>query len=334
MRLKQSLSALLICVSVAGTAVAQQISAPEPQAATVSGTVTDVNNDTVPGAGVALDGPSPADHRAVTANDDGFFEIHDLRPGTTYHVTVSAKGFADWTSPKIAVTPGQYLNLTDIKLQIAEAVTTVKAVYSTEQLATEQVEVEEKQRVLGVLPNFYVVYDPDAAPLTTKLKFKLALKTTIDPVTFLGVAVLSGINQAADTPNYVQGMKGYGQRVGAGYTDGFTDIMVGGAVLPSLLHQDPRYFYQGTGTTKSRAIHALSSAFICKGDNGRWQPNYSSVGGDLASGAISNLYYPQSNRGPGLVFNNALINAGARMLNGVLQEFVLRAVTPTAKDKP
>ena len=334
MRLKQSLSALLICVSVAGTAVAQQISAPEPQAATVSGTVTDVNNDTVPGAAVALDGTSPADHRAVTANDDGFFELHDLRPGTTYHVTVSAKGFADWSSPKIALTPGQYLNLTDIKLQIAEAVTTVKAVYSTEQLATEQVEVEEKQRVLGVLPNFYVVYDPDAAPLTTKLKFKLALKTTIDPVTFLGVAVLSGINQAADTPNYVQGMKGYGQRVGAGYTDGFTDIMVGGAVLPSLLHQDPRYFYQGTGTTKSRAIHALSSAFICKGDNGRWQPNYSSVGGDLASGAISNLYYPQSNRGPGLVFNNALINAGARMLNGVLQEFVLRSVTPTAKDKP
>jgi hypothetical protein len=334
MRIKQSLSALMICVSVAGAAVAQQISAPEPQTATVSGTVTDVNNDTVPGAAVALDGPSPTDHRAVTANDDGFFELHELRPGTTYHVTVSAKGFADWSSPKIALTPSQYLNLTDIKLQIAEAVTTVKAVYSTEQLATEQVEIEEKQRVFGVLPNFYVVYDPDAAPLTTKLKFKLALKTTVDPITFLGVAVLSGINQAADTPNYVQGMKGYGQRVGSGYTDGFTDIMIGGAVLPSLLHQDPRYFYQGTGTTKSRTLHALSSAIICKGDNGRWQPNYSSIGGDLASGAISNLYYPQSNRGPGLVFGNALINAGARMLNGVLQEFVLRAVTPTAKDKP
>ena len=107
-------------------------------------------------------------------------------------------------------------------------------------------------------------------------------------------ASLAGIDQAADTPNYVQGAKGYGERLGATYTDGFTDILIGGAVLPSLLHQDPRYFYQGTGTKKSRILHALSSPFICKGDNGRWQPNYSSVGGDLASGAISNAYYPAS----------------------------------------
>ena len=33
--------------------------------------------------------------------------------------------------------------------------------------------------------------------------------------------------------------------------------MIGGAILPSLLHQDPRYFYQGSGTKKSRALHAL-----------------------------------------------------------------------------
>jgi hypothetical protein len=76
--------------------------------------------------------------------------------------------------------------------------------------------------------------------------------------------------------------------------------MIGGAILPSLLHQDPRYFYQGTGTKKSRALHALSNSFVCKGDNGRRQPNYSSIGGDLASAAISNAYYPASNRGVGL----------------------------------
>ena len=143
--------------------------------------------------------------------------------------------------------------------------------------------------------------------------------------------MLAGINQAADTPNYVQGAKGYGERFGAAYADGFTDIMIGGAVLPSLLHQDPRYFYQGTGTTKSRILHALSTPFICKGDNGRWQPNYSSIGGDLASGAIANLYYPASNRGVRLVFGNALITTGGRMVNGLVQEFLLRKFTHNIK---
>jgi len=83
--------------------------------------------------------------------------------------------------------------------------------------------------------------------------------------------------------------------------------MIGGAILPSLLHQDPRYFYQGTGTTKSRVLHAVSFPFICRGDNGRLQPNYSTIGGDLGSAAIANAYYPASNRGLGLFFGNFLI---------------------------
>src|SRR5262249_38128322 len=106
---------------------------------------------------------------------------------------------------------------------------------------------------------------------------------------------------------------------------------IGGAILPSLLHQDPRYFYQGTGSTGSRVRHALLSPFICKGDNGRWQPNYSSVGGDLASTALSNTYYPQSNRGPGLVFGNFAIGTAERMVSDLAQEFLLRRLTPSAK---
>jgi hypothetical protein len=109
--------------------------------------------------------------------------------------------------------------------------------------------------------------------------------------------------------------------------------MIGGAILPSLLHLDPRYFYQGTGTTKSRFMHAISSPFIARGDIGRWEPNYSSVGGDLATGAISNIYYPESNRGPGLVFENAAITSGGRMVNGLIQEFFLRRLTPSARSR-
>ena len=109
--------------------------------------------------------------------------------------------------------------------------------------------------------------------------------------------------------------------------------MIGGAILPSLLHQDPRYYYQGTGSNKSRALHALSSPFVCRGDNGRRQPNYSSVGGDLGSAALSNLYYPQSNRGASLVFENFFISTGERMVSSVVQEFVLGRLTSRKKDK-
>ncbi len=195
-------------------------------------------------------------------------------------------------------------------LTVSGGVTSVVVVANSAQLATEQVHVAEQQRVLGIVPNFYVVYDPDPAPLTKKLKFSLALRAETDPVTFAGAAFVSALQQAGDTPDYQQGMAGYGQRLGANYATGFTDIMIGGALLPSLLHQDPRYFYQGTGSTRSRLVHALSAPFVARGDNGRRQPNYSSMGGDLAAGAISNAYEPASNRGAGLVFQNALVVTG------------------------
>jgi carboxypeptidase family protein len=312
-------------------ALGQQISAPDPQAGNVIGTVTDVNDDTIPGASVEVDGPISNDQHVAVANENGFFMVNGLRPAISYHVKVSAKGFAVWTSSEIILKPGQEFDLAGIKLAIATVETTVSAI-SSEQLALEQVKAEEKQRVLGVIPNFYVAYESNAAPLTTKLKFQLATRTATDVVSIGAAAFLAGVNQAAGTPDYVQGAKGYGQRFGASYADGVSDILIGGALLPSLLHQDPRYFYQGTGTNKSRFRHAILSPFICKGDNGRWQFNYSSIGGDLASGSLSNLYYPESNRGPGLVFSNALIITGGRMANDLAQEFILRRFTSNIKN--
>jgi hypothetical protein len=191
-----------------------------------------------------------------------------------------------------------------------------------------------QQRVFGLIPNFFVTYDPHPVPLTTKLKFKLAYKADTDVVTFVGVAFMAGVYQAGSAPpDYQQGAKGYGQRVAAGLADTATDIFIGGAILPWLLRQDPRYFYQGTGTKKSRAFHAITAPYVCKGDNGKTQMNYSSLGGDLASGAISNLYYPESNRGAGLVLEGFLITTGVRTVNTLIQEFVLRKLTPSARAK-
>ena len=305
------------------------------QPAGLSGTVTDNNQGIVPGARIELDGPTPADARTATANENGGFAFNNLKPGVPYHVTISADGFVSWTSPAIVLDPGQYRILTDAELRLAGGSTsiTVSAASSDIALATQQVQLEEQQRVLGVIPNFYVVYDRNPAPLTTKLKFKLALRAETDPVTLLGAGFVAGLDQEGATPDYDQGSSGYAKRLGALYTNGFTDIMFGGAILPSLLHQDPRYFYQGEGTNRSRLLHALSSPFVAKGDNGRWQPNYSSVGGDLIAGAISNAYYPESNRGARLVFVNAGITTGGRMVNGVIQEFLLRRFTPGARNR-
>lgn len=333
MIIKLSLRALILVVSVAVAAAAQDISAPEPQTGTMVGTVLDVNGGAVPGAQVNLKGPLPDDTTRAVTNENGFFELNHLRALAPYHVTITASGFAEWNSEEVILKPGQFLELAGIRLKIAGAVTTVRAAVSIEEIATEQVEIAEHQRVLGVIPNFYVVYDPQPVPLTPNLKFKLALRTTIDPVTVAGAAVVAGLDQAVDKYDFEEGAKEYAQRFGASYANGFTSIMIGAAVLPSILHQDPRYFYQGAGTTKSRFVHAVSYPFICRGDNGHLQPNYSSLGGFLASGAIANAYYPESDRGVGLLLNIALVDIGASVAKGLLQEFVLRGLTSSGKQQ-
>ncbi len=311
---------------------AEESVSPQSLPTAISGTVLDPTDNTIAGATVVLQSPGTRDRYTALANDNGFFEFDGLKPGIPYLVTVHAKGFADWTSSAMVLGPGQYKLLTGCKLRLQDVETTVNVGYSSVEVATEQVKAAEKQRVLGIAPNFYAVYDRNPEPLTAKLKFELALKTAVDPVTIFGVALVAGLDQAGNTPDYQQGAKGYGQRFGAVAANGSADILIGGAILPTLLHQDPRYFYKGTGTTKSRILYALTRPFVCKGDNGTWQPNYSSMGGDLAAAALENAYYPQSNRGAGLVFGHFALGTAERAVSSLAQEFLLRKLTPKAKD--
>jgi hypothetical protein len=324
--------AAMFLAALATSMCGQTFAAPTPQTAHIVGTVSDTNGDIIPGATVSIEASSRKT-QSVVVNDRGFFEIDHVIAGIPYRLTASAKGFADWRSSTISLSSGQFDILNGIKLTILGVETSVTVAASREELATEQVKIEEHQRVLGFIPNFYVSYDKNAVPLTARLKFELALKVAVDPVTFAGTSFLAATNQAAHYPDYVEGMKGYGQRFVAVYTNDLTDIMVGGAILPSILHQDPRFFYQGTGTTRSRLVHALSSPIICRGDNGRSEPNYSSLAGYLASGAIANAYYPETNRGPGLLSRIFAIDVSADIANGILQEFMLRKRTAKAKDR-
>ena len=196
----------LLTFGLSGRGQAQSASR-ETKLGSVIGTVSNVNGDTVVNATVVLESSDRRDRRTAVTKDNGFFEFHDVKPGIPYHVTVSAEGLAEWKSPFITIVPNQFKILTDIRLRVARVSTTVEVTQTAEEVATEQVKAEEKQRIFGIIPNFYVVYEPNPVPLTTKLKFRLALKTAIDPVTFLGIGILSGAQQAGDTPDYGQGVR-------------------------------------------------------------------------------------------------------------------------------
>jgi Carboxypeptidase regulatory-like domain len=312
-----------------GSASAQSTVAANTNSGTVLGQVLDVSEDPVANASVVLQRPD-GDHATVVTMDDGSFAFHDLTPGVAYQLTIKAQGYGGWSS-SVTVEPGQEETLTDIKLRILAVQRAVTVSYSSKEVAAQQLEAEEQQRVLGFIPNIFVTYEPHPEPLTAKMKFHLAYKGLTHPTFFAFEAAWAGVQQATDTTDYRQGARGYGERFGANLASGTSEALFANAILPSLLHQDPRYFYRGSGTKGSRAWHAILAPFVCQGDNGKSQPNYSQVGGSLISAALSNTYYPDSQRGPGLVFTNFGTSMGLHVALGLAQEFVLGKFTSKHK---
>lgn len=264
----------------------------------------------------------------MLSGDDGQFSFAGIAPGP-FHLTITAAGFATQTYSGV-VRPGEFNIVPRIALALATAVTEVRVVAPRTEVAEDQIKVQEKQRVLGFIPNFYVSYVPDAVPLTSKQKFELGWKTIADPFTFVLIGAVAGVQQAQnDFSGYGQGAQGYAKRYGAGFADNVAGVLIGNAILPSLLKQDPRYFYKGTGSRRSRVLYAIANSVICRGDNGREQANYSSILGSLAAGGISNLYYPAKDRnGAALTFETAAIGIGETAVFNLFQEFVSRKVTP------
>ncbi len=163
--------------------------------------------------------------------------------------------------------------------------------------AAEQLKEQETQRVAGVMATFNTTRNRDALPLSSHQKFQLFFKSAFDPWPFGLSAVVAGIGQAEySTPEWGGGTEGYAKRFGAGYADYFMGNFFGNAVLPSLLHEDPRYFQKGSGRAINRFLWAASSTVWCKRDKGGWGPNYANVGGNLIGSAIGRVYYPASDR--------------------------------------
>jgi hypothetical protein len=268
----------------------------------------------------------------VVSDADGRFAFANVAPGD-FQLTITSEGFTTEVFSG-TVRPGEACIVPQVVLAVASQVTQVTVGLTKVELAEVQIKDQEKQRVLGIIPNFYVSYLPDAVALTSKQKFELAWKSSVDPFTFVGVGAIAGAGQAGNSlSGYGQGVQGYAKRYGAAYGDVVLGTFLGSAIMPSLLKQDPRYFYKGTGSKRSRILYALSSPFMCKGDNGRWQPNYSYVVGNFAAAGIANSYYPSSNQGAGQVVETALIRLGENAVASVFQEFIVRKFTrnPSAR---
>jgi len=297
-----------------------------PIPGTIHGTVVDPNGTAVAGARVRLARQEQSSNQETQSGDDGQYYFANIAPGP-FQLSITAEGFATKTSSGV-LHSGENVVVPQITLALTTEVTEVRVELSPIEIAQEQIKDQEKQRVLGFIPNFYVSYVPNAAPLNTRQKFELAWKSTLDPVTFAITGGIAGIQQANNQfGEYGQGAQGYAKRYGASYADLVTNTFIGGAILPSLLKQDPRYFYKGTGSKRSRILYAIANSVICKGDNGHWQANYSTIIGGLAAGGISNLYYPANDRGAALVFENEAIGIAATAAGNLLQEFVVRKLS-------
>lgn len=308
----------------------------DPPAGYISGTVLDQSGAVSAGAIVVLSRSDPNPQQQVRSGNNGQFVFANQPPGP-FQLTVTSTGFRS-SGYAGDLHPGQVYLVPPIVLAVAvekTEISVVNAPLSPVELAEIQVKEQEKQRIFGLFPNFYVSYSSHTVPLTSKQKFRLAWKTTIDPMTFVGVGFLAAFEQAGNAyEGYGQGWDGYAKRFGASYADAITGTFIGSAILPSVLKQDPRYLYKGTGSTGSRFLYAIGSPFFCKGDNQRWQPNYSNVIGSFASGAISTLYYPSSEGGKGeITWQGGSIRLAETAFEGVLQEFVIRRLTPSVRKR-
>jgi hypothetical protein len=182
------------------------------------------------------------------------------------------------------------------------------------------------------------VLDGSNLPLTPMQKLRASFRSAVDPYQFGLAAFTSLLGQAENSHTtyaaipgtnpvqytqlgFGQGWAGYGKRMGASYTDQFDGTIIGNGLFPILLHQDARYYRMGTGSFRKRFLYAIGTTVYCKGDNGKWQPNYSNVLGNIAAGGISNLYYPAADRGFGLTIEQGLLVSAEGAFGALLIEF-------------
>lgn len=288
------------------------------------GVVADPSGALVPGAEVTLRGDALLQARTVVSDDQGNFRFTALPPGA-YTVCVTAAGFEPASRAGVSLSAAERIELPDIVLSIPAGHADAYVTLNRHELAGEELHAAEQQRIVG-FPDFYTSFVWNAAPLDAGQKLSLGVRATTDRMAFVTAGLVASGEQIKGTfPQYGGGIGGFGKRYGAAYADGFTGKFLGGALLPAVFRQDPRYFYMGSnGTVKHRVWHAVTSAFVARGDNGRMEPNYSHILGNASAGAISTLYHPAADSAGKLALDNALLGSLGEAGVNVVRELFLK----------
>jgi len=296
------------------------------EAGFIQGKATDSSGAPIYGAVVSVEGANGSPYKTVT-DDAGAFRISSLEPGN-YSVKISASGFSDWTASNVPASTSPESEPLMAILEVAPQVTAVTVGVPLEEVATEQISHELKQRTLAVIPNFYVSYESQPAPLSPKRKFHLALRLLVDPTTVAAAGTAAGIQQAKNSYwEWGQGAGAYAKRFAAAYGTAAHNLVITSVLAASVLHQDPRYFYSGHGPVARRVWYSFESAFRSKGDNGTWQPPYSGLIGTVISAEISNTYYPGTRTQYSLIGRSLAFHFVGLVAVNLAQEFLLKQLT-------
>jgi len=181
---------------------------------------------------------------------------------------------------------------------------------------------EQSQRILGVVPLFGMTSRHEAPPLTTGQKFHLFAKSSFDPFEYAAAGFQAGLGQATNEfPGYGQGAEGYGKRFGASLADQVSSNFFANFFWPTLLKEDPRYFRLGEGSFKHRFFYTLAQEFVTHTDKGTRRFNFSNFFGAFSSGGLSNLYYPETDRGFSLTMSRSAISLLYGSAGGLIDEF-------------
>jgi hypothetical protein len=209
------------------------------------------------------------------------------------------------------------------RIPILSLVTLVAAsIVTAQEKPSDQTQEPESKRLLGIIPNYRTSsLGPTYEPLTVSEKFKIASEDACDRGTFVLAGLFAGEAQLTNANrSFGQGSAGFGRYYGSAYGDLAIGDFMTEAVFPTLLHQDPRYFRRGTGSTFSRLGYAMGQIFRTHSDSGGTQFNYSEILGNSASVAISNAYY-RDNRDVGNAVSKLGTQLGVDMASNILKEF-------------
>ena len=296
------------------------------EAGFIQGKAIDSSGAPVYGGLVLVEGATGNQYKTVT-DDNGVFRISSLAL-ENYSVRISASAFSDWTASNVPASATPESEPLLAVLQVAPQVTAVTVGVPLEEIAAEQISHELKQRTLSVIPNFYVSYESQPAPLSPKRKFHLALRLLVDPTTVTTAGIVAGIQQAKNSYwEWGQGGEGYAKRFAATYGTAAQNLVITSVLAASVLRQDPRYFYRGHGTVAGRAWYAFESAFRTKGDSGEWQPPYAGLIGSVISAEISNTYYPGARTQYSLLGRSLMFHFVGLVAVNLAQEFLLKKLT-------